>query len=119
MDNGVFLKVLFDDNAVGLVRRTGPVGHGQYELVFLSHQGPYFHDLRAVAFAGHDEPLGMFSDGIGVGEFTTILYRAGDWFVEQLPYPMSFVDVDRAQGGGYAAVARNDVFGGYELLYHP
>jgi len=105
---------------MGLIKRTGAPGVGVYGLVFLARYGPYFNELRGMAF--HD-PTGSTAAGgaeaVAVGDETCVVRCDGRFYQEVLPYPVTMTSVTYAGGTGFWATARNKVIGGYELWYHP
>jgi len=113
----LFLKIKFKDGANGIVRRSGPPGAPVFDLVFLSFAGPYFLDVKALAFAENEG--GGLSDGVAVGNRTTIINSEGLWKQEETSYPFNYVDVEPILDIGFASLARDIMLGGWTVLYHP
>lgn len=121
--DGLTLYLLADfepDNCWGIIKRTGLPGAGEYELIFLAPQGPYFRDIRDVAFRDPTgEKPGIGVDGIAAGDETTVVFVDGAAYMEKLPYPTKIVSAEAANGNGFWAAGENKVTGNFELLYHP
>ncbi len=115
----VFFKFLFEDGGIGLVKRAGGPGLGEYGLVFLSYTGPYFRDLRVFRFNETDYPYGISTDALGVGSLTTVIFEQGNWLLENLDSPLEFYGLTPTRENGFVASALNVTFGTWELLYHP
>jgi hypothetical protein len=61
---------------VGIVGRDdAPPGEGTYDVVFAAPHGPYFYDIKAMAFRSP-------SDGYAVGPLTSVSLRDGEWLKE-------------------------------------
>jgi hypothetical protein len=117
--DNVLLLFYFEDGAVGIVMRAGGPAVGIYLPLFLANQAPYFHEMRAWAENARAEPYGISTDALAAGEMTTVVYDAGRWYMEALPYPLAFADVAPSRDPGFVGVARNIIFDGWELMYHP
>jgi hypothetical protein len=118
----LFIGVRFADGAYGVVKRTGGVGQGEYELLFLSYQGPFFHELRAFAWRDDVHTIieyGITCDAVGVGDMTSVKYDGGGWTEEALPYPLELVDISASYDSGFVAAGYDITYGGWALLYHP
>jgi len=63
----------------GILERDGaPPGEGSYEIVFMAPLGPYFNDIRDMAFYSE-------TDGYAVGYLTSLARNDGEWVMEELP----------------------------------
>jgi hypothetical protein len=68
-----------DFNLVGVVARDeAPPGRGGYDVAFASPHGPYFTDIKAMAFRS-------LSDGYAVGPMTSVALEDGKWLKEATP----------------------------------
>ncbi len=68
-----------DFNLVGVVARDeAPPGRGGYDVAFAAPHGPYFTDIKAMAFRS-------FSDGYAVGPMTSVALEDGRWLKEATP----------------------------------
>jgi hypothetical protein len=110
-----------EDGPTGILRKEAGTEDGPFELIFLSYEGPYFHDLIDVVFRKPQQgPYGFSVDGVAVGEVTSVIFDDGDVFLEKLPYPLTFASpVPRDRTSGFWAIGKNLVLGPDELLYHP
>lgn len=61
-----------------LVRDEAPPGQGSYEIAFMAPCGPYFYDIRGLAFRDDE-------NGCVVGTFTSVALDDGEWIQEVLP----------------------------------
>lgn len=115
-----YLITEHEKGAWGVVKRSGPLGRGHYELIFLAFRGPYFYELKSIAFrSAASPPHGFSADGVGVGINTTIIFDERNILVERLPYAINFAQVIPDAGNGFFAAGQNTAFGGVELFYHP
>jgi len=115
-----YATVEFWDGARGILKRNGPPGKAEYDLVFLSYAGPYFQGINALAFKDpNSAPFGISADGLAVGKETSILLDEGKVYLEELPYPLDLSCVERAGGNGFFAVGKNLALNDSELLFHP
>ncbi len=116
-DNGddFYLIGNFIGEAWGLVKRSGPVGDGLYELSFLEAVDPVFGDIHNVCFDDSGR-------GVAVGKNAALFYDGRSWTREELPGSLDFRDVAAAPEGGFWALAYTlDGFdwGSGALYYHP
>jgi|GEM_PF-1163419 len=97
----------------GVVKRTGPPGAGNYDVLFFSPLAPFFWDIRGHAFKD------VFN-GITVGRLTSVVYNSPDWVLEEVTgedFHFEFITVGP---DGYWAVAEDEGgLGGDALMYHP
>lgn len=111
----LYINAAVESNGVrydgGVVKRTGPPGEGTYEPLFFSRRGPYFWDIRSVAFK--DE-----HNGIAVGHVTSVVYNDPDWVLEDVTQEHFIFERITIGPDGYWAIACGD-FPGYALMYHP
>lgn len=111
----VYINATLESNGVrydgGIVKRTGPLGEGEYEPLFFSRRGPYFWDIRSVAFK--DE-----YNGIAVGHVTSVVYNDPDWVLEDVTGEHLVFERITTGPDGYWAIAE-DGSSGYALMYHP
>jgi hypothetical protein len=125
-ESALYLLADFADrsaSAEGIVKRTGPAGAGEYELVFLSYGAPYYANTQVLA-ARSEKALsnsGVYSDLLAAGEQTTVVFRNGEVRLEALPFEYYFRSL--SYGGsitdGFFALARNSTLRSEEVLYHP
>lgn len=96
-----------------ILKRTGPLGEGKYELVFLSNNSANFGGLNHGAFDGTRR-------GVFVGNETSLFFDGVGWQLEQLPYPLVIKKAAGSSGGGFWAYGENtETLGRWELLFHP
>ncbi len=116
----LYISVEFDDGATGIVRRTGSPGVGEYEIVFLSYDGPFFTSFERMAFRSWSSELsGNGADGVGIGDNASVSFTPSGIYLEKLPYQLQFSALCKAGGIGFWASGTNGLTGKCEIFLHP
>jgi len=97
-----------------IIKRTGPPGDGEYELVFMAPEGPYFTDVRALAFRDKKH-------GLAVGYETSVVYERSKWLLENTADSFTLNTFEGIVVGsdGYWAFGSYAGTTEYRLFYHP
>jgi len=111
----LYLFVDFANGYNGVVKRTGPPGQGEYELVFYATEGSNFKWLNDVAVA--DAKI-HHAGGMAVGYDTSVVYDGANWKIEEIAYPADIGYVTHSADGGFWAAAEDLTSGRSELFYH-
>ncbi len=114
----LYIIAELEGDAFGIAKRTGAPGAGVYEPVFYAPLGPYFTEIRHLAFRLRAKPFGFSCDGVAVGENTTVVFDDETWTLEKTDFPIVFRDVTDLEAPGFWALA-SSYYVGAKLLYHP
>jgi hypothetical protein len=111
----LYLFVDFANGYNGVVKRTGPPGQGEYELVFYATEGSNFKWLNDVVVADGNI---HHARGMAVGYDTSVVYDGPGWKIEEVAYPANIEYVAPSADGGFWAAAEDLTSGRSELFYH-